>query len=149
MSIAQNHDGLSDRELEALEALEERLGRGTAVKWDEPKTIKGYLVRPIEEAEVPEYGDSTKTVAKKLATVRTATGLQAIWEGPAALDKLFEIKGSGMPVIVAYLGEKVGQESGRTYKAFDVVVGEAPTTERATGEPSVESGARADDDIPW
>lgn len=140
MSIAHHNDGLSPHELRALEALEEQLGRGTAVKWDEPKTIKGYLVRPIEEAEVPEYGDSTRAVTKKLATVRTAAGLQTIWEGPTALEELFEIEGSGMPVIVAYLGEKVGQETGRTYKAFDVVVGEAP-------EPAGSGESSTDDDI--
>jgi hypothetical protein len=109
--VATIQETLSDDEVRALEELEERLSRGTSVKWDEPKTIKGYLVRPIEAVEVPDYGDSTKTAKKKVATLRTASGLQAIWEGPAALDKLFEVEGSGMPVIVAYLGERVGQES--------------------------------------
>ena len=91
-----------------------------------------------------DYNDATKTTTKKVATLRTSTGLQAIWEGPAALDKLFEVEGSGMPVIVAYPGERVGQESGRTYKAFDVVIGEAPAERhRDAGQQP------ADDDIPF
>jgi hypothetical protein len=141
-TLPHRDDRLSDRELEELEALEERLGRGASVTWDEPKAVKGYLVRPIEEAEVPAYDDRTKTIAKKVATLRTSSGLQAIWEGPGQLEKLFEIEGYGMPVIVAYLGERVGQESGRTYKAFDVVVGEAPAA-------TPEDAGSPDDDIPF
>jgi hypothetical protein len=139
-SVPNEDNRLSDHELRELEALEDRLGRGTAVKWDKPKTIKGYLVRPIEEAEVRDYNDPTKRITKKLATLRTSSGLQAIWEGPDALEKLFEIKGHGMPVIVAYVGEKIGQESQMTYKAFDVVAGEVPTA-------APEDAAGPDDDI--
>ena len=125
-TVPHEDDRLSDHELRELEALEERFARGTAVKWGEPQTIKGHLIRPIETVTVPKYGEPTKTVDKKVATLRTSSGLQAIWEGPDALDKLFEIEGYGMPLIVAYLGERVGQESGNTYKAFDVVIGDAP-----------------------
>ena len=38
------------------------------------------------------------------------------------LQPLFEIEGSGMPVIVFYGGEKTSK-SGRVYKAFDVIIG--------------------------
>ena len=47
MSIAENHDSaLSESEQKALDVLEERLGRGTSVKWDTPKTVRGFLARP-------------------------------------------------------------------------------------------------------
>ena len=52
----------------------------------------------------PSTASRRRQSNKKVATLRTSSGLQAIWEGPDALDKLFEIEGYGMPVIVAYLG---------------------------------------------
>ena len=146
-TVPREDDKLTDHERRELDALEERLGRGTAVKWDEPKTIKGYLVRPIEEAEVRDYNDLSKTVTKKVATLRTSAGLQAIWGGPTSLEKLFEIEGFGMPVIVAYLGERIGQESGKTYKVFDVIVGDEPPAPTATANDT--EGEDADHGIPF
>jgi hypothetical protein len=152
-SIAQSPDVLSETEQAALDRLENQQARGTSVKWEKPCTIKGFLARPIEAVTVKDYADPTKTVEKKVATLRTAEGLQAIWSGLAAVEALFEIEGSGMPVIVTYKGEKTGQESGRSYKDIDVVVGEAPTVQSAD-EPSGDSGelasaAAADDEIPF
>jgi hypothetical protein len=150
MSIAQNRnhdDGLSAQELEKLAQLEDNLGRGEAVKWDGPKKIAGYVVRPVETVQAKDYNDSSRTVEKRVVTLRTATGLVAIWEGPGALEKLFEEADTGRPVIVRYTGEKVGQESGRQYKAFDVVVGD---NEAASATPDASaSTSPADDDIPW
>jgi len=48
-----------------------------------------------------------------------------------------------MPVVVAYLGERVGQESGRSFKAFDVVIGDKEA------EPTGGGTSVADDDIPF
>jgi hypothetical protein len=104
---------LSEAELAKLDALEDSLGRGTAVHWDEPKSVRGYLARPIETATAKDFNDPKKTVEKRVATLRTTNGLQAIWEGPAGLEKLFLAVGYEMPVIVVYKGERVGQESGR------------------------------------
>jgi hypothetical protein len=142
VSIAENHDNaLSESEQRALDALEERLGRGTSVKWDRPKTVRGFLARPIETATVKDFDDPSKTVEKRVATLRTAEGLQAIWKGPTGLKELFEIEGSGMPVVVSYVDDSVSQE-GRPYKKFDVVVGEAP-------KPSTDETEGGDDDIPF
>jgi hypothetical protein len=152
-SITEPHDNLSEQELARLEALENELARGTSVRWDEPKRISGFLVRPIEKVTVKDYSDPSKTVEKQVATLRTANGLQTIWEGPAGLEKLFEVQGSGMPVIVDYKGEKVAQESGRSYKSFDVIVGphEAalPAAEEAILDDLVDEHSSADDDIPF
>jgi hypothetical protein len=134
--------GLSDHELEALARLEDELGRGESVKWDEPKTIRGYVARTVETVTVKDYSDSSKTVDKKVITLRTAEGLAAIWEGPTGLEKLFEAEAS-QPVIVAYRGEKVAQESGRTYKAFDVVTGDKEPEPAGGGV----AANPADDDI--
>lgn len=117
--------GLSEHELAALDRLEDKLGRGASVHWDEPKTIRGVGARPIETATVKDYNDPSKMISKRVATLRTANGLEAIWEGPAGLEKLFEADITGHPVIVTYKGERVSQESGRPYKAFDVIVGDA------------------------
>jgi hypothetical protein len=149
VSIAQNHDdGLSTQELEKLAQLEDNLGRGESVKWDEPKKIAGYIVRPVETVQVKDYNDSSRTVDKRVVTLRTATGLVAIWEGPGALEKLFDEADTGRPVIVRYTGEKIGQESGRPYKAFDVVIGDDVNPVRS-GEETNSSAAAADDDIPF
>ena len=51
MAIVRHEDDrLSDHELRELEALEERFARGTAVKWGEPQTIKGHLIRPMRRS---------------------------------------------------------------------------------------------------
>src|SRR5262245_41417476 len=101
---------LDERELAALDALEDKLARGRSVHWDQPKVIRGFVARPIEKVAVRDYNDPTSTVEKRVATLRTEDGLEAIWEGPSALERLFEIDGSGVPVIVAYNGEKIGQK---------------------------------------
>jgi hypothetical protein len=154
VSITQSPDVLSEAEQAALDRLENQQARGISVRWEKPCTVKGFLARPIEAVTVKDYGDPTKMVEKKVATLRTAEGLMAIWSGPAALEALFEIEGAGMPVIVVYKGEKVGQESGRSYKDISVVIGEAPAVERSTDETGGTSGemssaSAADDDIPF
>ena len=138
---------LSNHELEQLAKLEDKLGRGESVRWDEPKTIRGFVVRDIETVDVNDYSDPSRKVSKRVLTLRTATGLAAIWEGPAALEELFEEAVAGRPVVVAYQGEKVGQESGRSYKSFSVVVGKEEP--EATAEFPAETPTAAVDDIPF
>jgi hypothetical protein len=91
-----------------------------------PGDVSEHLERHKDETvEVRDYSDPSKTVAKRVATLRTEQGLEAIWEGPVRLQPLFEVEGSGLPVVVAYGGEKTSK-SGRTYKDFDLIIDDAP-----------------------
>jgi hypothetical protein len=119
---------LTEQERANLKRLADSQARGDGVRWDEPKTIEGYGARPIETIEVADYNDPTRKVEKQVATIRTDDGLVAIWSGLPALDeKLFDSGDiTGRPIIVTYHGERLSQSSGRNYKSFDVVVGDAP-----------------------
>ncbi len=129
--MQQDSNTLGADEQAALDALEDQLGRGVNVHWPkhEPKTIRGYGARDIETVSVPSYDDPSQMVEKRVATIRTSEGLQAIWEGPAGLEKLFESEIAGRPVIVTCTGEKISQKTGRSYKAFTVLVGDAPASD--------------------
>lgn len=128
---------LSETELAALDELEDMLARGEAVVWDEPKTIRGIVVRDVETVTFNDKNNGGAEKSKRVLTLRTTDGLVAIFEGPAKLtSRLFngERFGSdpvGPPVqgqlaIVTYKGERVSQTTGRDYKDFDVVVGPPP-----------------------
>jgi hypothetical protein len=142
-------DSLSDHELAELNQLEDQLGRGTAVHWDHPKTVRGFLARPIETATVKDYNDPNVTIDKKVATLRTEHGLQAIWEGPTGLETLFETTGAGIPVIVTYKGEKTSASTGRPYKAFDLIIGAAKNTADDEPGPADDIPYAPADDLPF
>jgi hypothetical protein len=137
---------LSQSELDRLEQLENEQARGVSVRWDVPKVVKGFLVRPIEEVEVPDYNDKTRRVTKKIATLRTASGLEAIWEGPVALEPLFEVVGSGHPIIVRYGGRKPSQTSAYDYGDFSVIVGPPGEVEYRSAEQVSDAPAYTDPD---
>lgn len=133
---------LTQDEVAQLERLEDEQGRGVSVKWDTPKTVRGVVVRDVEDVTFTDQNSGEDTT-KKVCTVRTENGLEAIWEGPDQLNsKLFkgerfkdDPSPSGPPrksdlLIAHYKGEKLSQTSGRDYKAFDVYrsVPEGPTT---------------------
>ena len=120
---------LSAAELDRLDRLEDEQARGEAVRWDEPKTVRGIVVRDVETVTFKDKNtDESKT--KHVLTMRTETGLAAIFEGPTALNsRLFAGERACEPdlgpprtgdlVIVTYKGEKTS-EAGFAYKAFDV-----------------------------
>jgi hypothetical protein len=137
---------LSQDELTRLEQLEDQQARGEAVAWDEPKTIRGVVVRDVETVTFTDKRDNTERT-KRVLTLRTADGLQTIFEGPGKLnDRLFEGKRfkddpnalgpprTGELVIVTYLGDKPSQTTGREWKDFDVYRGSPGST--GSGETS-------------
>jgi hypothetical protein len=162
---------LTTDELAAPNRLEDEQARGVTVKWDEPKTVKGVAAREIETVT---YSDRTSGEEKtsRILTLRTADGLQAIFDGPIALGwRLFgdnspdstsnEAARKGDLLIVSYLGERTA-ESGREYKAFDVtrstpeadaqlagLVDGDPGPENEPNDPGVDEPEASDDEFPF
>jgi hypothetical protein len=153
---------LSEQEEAALAALEDEQGRGDGVSWDAPKTVKGVMVRDVETITFTDKNDGVEK-QKRVATLRTADGLVAIFEGPAKLNsrlfdgEQFQGESIGAPtkgqlVIVTYKGERLSQ-NGRDYKDFDVVRGPVPKAmpapeAKSETTPSAQN-ASGEDGIPW
>ena len=144
---------LTTEELKALDQLEDEQGRGDAVSWDEPKTVRGIVVRDVETITYTDKNDGLEK-SKKVVTLRTEAGLEAIYEGPVKLNgRLFEGErykqaSLGPPrkgefVVVRYKGERSSQTTGRPVKDFDVFRKSEPPI--LAGEP-IPVGT---DDIPW
>jgi hypothetical protein len=137
---------LSDAELARLEQLENEQARGEAIRWDEPKEVRGVVVRDVEEITFKDrHTDEAKT--KQLLTLRTAHGLVAVFEGPVALNKrLFEGERLNQPslgppktgdlVIIKFVGEGM-TDGGQSFKRFEVY--------RST----LQASAPGEDDIPF
>jgi hypothetical protein len=144
---------LTDAEQKMLDQLEDEQARGESVTWDEPKTIRGIVARDVELVTYKDR-NSGEERSKRVLTVRTVTGLVSVWEGPTSLtSRLFEGEVSNGPavgppaagtlVIIRYLGERTA-ESGREYKAFEIVRG-TPIETPAAPAPAADD----DNDIPF
>jgi hypothetical protein len=160
---------LTQDELARLEQLEDQQARGKAVAWDEPKTVRGIVIREVETVTFTNDDGTEQT--KRVVTLRTEAGLEAIFEGPVRLnDRLFNGERrkddpdplgppkEGDLLIVTYRGEKP-TASGRNVKDFDVFRGSAETPDQtllddpgpAERPPHTDEDAPPadDDDIPF
>jgi hypothetical protein len=136
---------LSSAEVAALAELEDERGRGESVVWDEPKIVKGAVVRDVEVVSFTDKNDGSEKT-KRVITLRTEQGLAALWEGPAKLtSRLFEGEQyhgeklgppvKGQLLLVEFKGERLSGTSGRAYKDFDVVRGPVPQSTPEAGIP--------------
>jgi hypothetical protein len=136
---------LTQNEVKQLERLEDEQARGVAVIWDEPKTIRGIVIRDVETIAFTDTNDNQEKT-KRLVTLRTTSGLETVFDGPLKLNgRLFEgerykQEPLGPPcrgdfLVIIYKGEKVAQ-SGRTFKDFDVLRSR-PEVREASDQPAL------------
>ncbi len=166
---------LTAAELAALERLEDEQSRGETVRWDEPKAVRGVVVRDIETVQSRDREGNPKT--SRVLTLRTVDGLQAIFDGPVRLN--WFLFGDEPPsgdatrparkgdlLIVDYRGERTAAESGRSFKDFAVthsvdtvdeptaaLIDGDPGAEREPNDPGIDETTATDidldDDIPF